>query len=253
MSAVVYGSKRSFFHEDLPSAPVSKRLRCSSSSPSRARFSAPSSLHHLQTLFPLVDPQLLERALEECGNNLDAAIKSLNEHCSESAEHDSGSNQNQGTLPSDEIATAKESAPDNLPVNGAEWVDFFLREMMSATSPDDARARTSRVLEILEKSISSQAAKGAVQSFQKETMMLKENIEVLVRENTILKRAVAIQHERQKEFDDKNKELQQLKQLVSQYHEQLKSLEMKNYALMMHLRQVEQGSSMPGRFHPDVF
>ncbi|WCJ40529.1 Ubiquitin system component Cue protein [Euphorbia peplus] len=259
MSAVVCGSKRSFFHEDLPSPPVSKRLCCGSSSPSRARFSPPSSLHQLQALFPLVDPQLLERAVEECGNNLDAAIKSLNEHCSESAEHNSGSaeaagsNADQGTLPDDGVATAKESAPENLPGNGAEWVDLFVREMMSASSVDDARARAARVLEILEKSISSQAAKGVVESFQKETMMLKEHIEVLVRENTILKRAVAIQHERQKEFDDKNKELQQLKQLVSQYHEQLKSLEMKNYALVMHLRQVEQGSSMPGRFHPDVF
>lgn len=54
--------------------------------------------------------------------------------------------------------------------------------------------------------------------------MLKEHIEVLVRENPVLKRAVAIQHERRKEFDDKSKELEQLKQLVSQYCEQLKSV-----------------------------
>lgn len=57
--------------------------------------------------------------------------------------------------------------------------------------------------------------------------MLKEHIEVLVRENSILKRAVAIQHERQEEFDDNSKELEQLKQLVSQQHERLKSLEVR--------------------------
>ena len=58
-------------------------------------------------------------------------------------------------------------------------------------------------------------------------MQLKEQIEVLLRENTILKRAVAIQHERQKEFEDKNLELQHLKQLVAQYQEQLRTLEVR--------------------------
>lgn len=58
--------------------------------------------------------------------------------------------------------------------------------------------------------------------------MLKEQIEVLLRENTILKRAVAIQHERQKEYDERNQEVQHLKQLVSQYQEQLRTLEVKS-------------------------
>lgn len=61
--------------------------------------------------------------------------------------------------------------------------------------------------------------------------MLKEQIEVLLRENTILKRAVSIQHERQKEYDDRNQEVQQLKQLIAQYQEQLKTLEVKAGAL----------------------
>ena len=55
--------------------------------------------------------------------------------------------------------------------------------------------------------------------------MLKEQIEVFLRENSILKRAVAIQHERQKEYDDRNQEVQQLKQLVAQYQQQLRTLE----------------------------
>lgn len=56
-------------------------------------------------------------------------------------------------------------------------------------------------------------------------MMLKEQMEVFFRENTILKRAVAIQHERQKEYEVKNQELQHLKQLLPQYQEQLRVLE----------------------------
>lgn len=55
--------------------------------------------------------------------------------------------------------------------------------------------------------------------------MLKEQMEVFFRENTILKRAVAIQHERQKEYEVKNQELQHLKQLLPQYQEQLRVLE----------------------------
>ena len=58
-------------------------------------------------------------------------------------------------------------APENLPVDGAEWVDLFVREMMSATSVDDAKARASKLLEVLEKSISKRAAEEAAQSFHK--------------------------------------------------------------------------------------
>lgn len=55
--------------------------------------------------------------------------------------------------------------------------------------------------------------------------MLKEQLQAMIQENNILKRAVSIQHERQKEFEDKNQELHNLKQMVSQYQEQLRTLE----------------------------
>ena len=55
--------------------------------------------------------------------------------------------------------------------------------------------------------------------------MLKEQLETLIQENTILKRAVSVQHERQKEYENQSQELQHLKQLVSQYQEQLRTLE----------------------------
>lgn len=86
MSAIVCG-KRSFF-EDLqspsptsPSTPVSKKLRCSSTSPGRFSPAPPeaASIDHLRVLFPDVDSQFLEKALEECGNVLDVAIKRLHE------------------------------------------------------------------------------------------------------------------------------------------------------------------------------
>lgn len=55
--------------------------------------------------------------------------------------------------------------------------------------------------------------------------MLKQQIQALLNDNSILKRGIQIQHERQKEYDDKNQEVQQLKQLLSQYQEQLSRLE----------------------------
>lgn len=60
-----------------------------------------------------------------------------------------------------------------------------------------------------------------------ENMMLKQQFEALAQENAILKRVVAIQHERQKEFEDRGNELNQLKQSVAQYQEQLRTLEVK--------------------------
>ena len=55
--------------------------------------------------------------------------------------------------------------------------------------------------------------------------MLKEQVEALLQENIILKWAVGIQHERQKESEERNQELQHLKQMVTQYQKQLRTLE----------------------------
>ncbi|OMO75707.1 hypothetical protein COLO4_25935 [Corchorus olitorius] len=140
----------------------------------------------------------------------------------------------------------------NLPVDGAERADFFVRELASCTSMEEAKARASRMLDNLENSIKN-AAQESAQNLHKENSMLKEQMQALVQQNTVLKRAVVIQHERQKESEDKNNELQHLKQSVSQYQEQLRTLELKNYALTMHLKQAQQSNPIPGSFHPDVF
>jgi hypothetical protein len=59
--------------------------------------------------------------------------------------------------------------------------------------------------------------------------MLKEQLQVFVRDNLILKRAVAIQHERQAEHESRGQEINQLKQLISQYQEQVRTLEVSNW------------------------
>ncbi|KAL8158722.1 hypothetical protein V2J09_000259 [Rumex salicifolius] len=267
MSAIVCG-KRSFF-EELPS-PVTKRARCTTSpvrlSPSRSASESlvhPSSpsrllLDHLIGLFPDMDEKLLERALEECGD-LDLAIKRLNELRLGCATNDMGT----GVGHSDNAIEATEEAevakvldgvssedqvtPTNMSPDGAQWVELFVKEMISATNMDDARIRAARALEALEKSISAHSSAEVAQNFH------QEQIQALLHENGILKRAVSIQHERQKECDSKVHEVEHLKQLVSQYQEQIRTLEVNNYALSMHLKQAQQSNSMPGRFHPDIF
>ncbi|KAJ6958442.1 hypothetical protein NC653_040168 [Populus alba x Populus x berolinensis] len=285
MSAIVCG-KRSFFEElTVTSPPVSKRIRCSSSSP--VRFSPPRSntlasnppsfnfgssssssstlIEQLAAIFPDMDKQLIEKVLEECGDDLDSAIRSLNDLRLGSAENfstaaDKSDVIDESNVPAQGLGTTDAEAPTedlsasaHLSLDGAEWVELFVREMMSASNIDDARARASRALEVLEKSICARAGAEAVKSFHQEHMILKEQVQALIQENAILKRAVSIQHERQKEYEERNQEMQQLKQLVSQYQDQLRTLEVNNYALTLHLKQAQQSSSIPGRFHPDVF
>ncbi|XP_042384662.1 uncharacterized protein LOC121976535 isoform X2 [Zingiber officinale] len=292
MSAVVCGKRSSsIFDELLTPPPASKRVRCSagSSSPTPSlrlspfRISnpldlggygedliAPDNLSHLKFLFPDMDQQLLKQALEASGNDLDSAIKSLNDlrldssymslvsavGKSENGTEMNGPLSSKGTLKENgvDIAGAADGSLPSADVHPTnEWVDLFVREMMNASDIDDARARASRALEFFEKSIMDRTSAEVLPNLQKENVMLKEQVEILLRENSVLKRAVSIQHERQKEFEERSQELQHLKQLVAQYQEQVRTLEINNYALTVHLRQAQQGSSMPGRYNPDVF
>lgn len=254
MAAIIY-RKRSLF-EDLQSpppisasSPVSNKLRSSCFSTSSILFD------QLRALFPEIHTQLLEKALGESGNDLDAAIRSLHELRIgfSDGKLDTEELEN-GMKPTTEPAARSEdpSAENNFPANGVEWVDCFVREMMTATSIDDARDRATRLLESLEKCISSRAGAEAAQNFHKENIMLKAQIEMLRKDDAILKRAVVIQHERQKEYDERSQEVQQLKQLIAQGKEQLRTLEMNNYALKTQLRQAQQSNSLLG-FKSDVF
>lgn len=202
-----------------------------------------------------MDKKILEEALEKSGNDLNSAIKSLNELCLGYVDGISGLpvqsnaiNEKGSSTPNEDIVSLENnnsSTNDNIPKSGAEWVELFVTEMTSATSIDDARLRAMRVLETLEKSISKRAAGEAAETLHKESVVFKEQIEVLLRENAILKRAVAIQHERQKEYDERSQEVQQLKQLLSQYQEQLRTLEVNDhFTLTFVLYQVLYGKSV---------
>ncbi|KAG0561838.1 hypothetical protein M758_9G111200 [Ceratodon purpureus] len=132
------------------------------------------------------------------------------------------------------------------------WVEHLVKEMLSARDLNDAHVRGKLAVEAIEKAVASRST-AAVDGLQKENADLKEKMQVMLREGHILKRAVAIQHERQQEHEGRTRELQQAKQVIGQYQEQVRSLELNNYALQMHLRMAQDTSSMPGRYHPDVY
>lgn len=67
----------------------------------------------------------------------------------------------------DASASGNQPAENNLPADGPEWIDLFVREMTCATSVDDARARAAKLLEVLEKSISAHASSGAITDLQR--------------------------------------------------------------------------------------
>ncbi|KAL4588711.1 hypothetical protein LXL04_001606 [Taraxacum kok-saghyz] len=139
------GFNRSSLHRRRPGFKLHSR-----SSIDRSRFFA---LDRLIALFPDMDKQLLERTLNECGDDIETAIKSLTELHLVSVEQAVGNQLEYQIHPNDVAngeAVVVESSP---PVDGADWVDIFVREMVSASNIDDARTRASRALELLEKSI----------------------------------------------------------------------------------------------------
>ncbi|KAJ1269068.1 hypothetical protein BS78_07G182100 [Paspalum vaginatum] len=276
-----YGKRASSFFEELPDAddasgtpPVAKRPRFwDPASPplppdprARCATADPALVAEVSLRFNAVSlgRQFIEKALVESGNDLGAALKLLdNLHL--------GSLENNGK-PSYECPNQRTTEVQ------------VSDEVCSSSGIDDAKARASRVLGDFQKTVTPGVNGQALHELQKENYVVKERLVAAIRENTILKSGVAIQYERQKDYDEKNKELQQLKQLVAQYQdqvrnleyerqkdydeknkelqqlkqlvvqyqEQVRNLERSNYFLSTHLK-AKEGRSIPGHFHPDVF
>ncbi|XP_026452392.1 uncharacterized protein LOC113352842 [Papaver somniferum] len=130
-------------------------------------------------------------------------------------------------------AEASQHALHGLPGNGSGWVELFVRDITSAYNMDDAKTRASKLLEVLRKSIRFDASMEVAGNSQQENVMLKQQSEKLIRENAALKRAVNIQNER---YDGMT--------------QQLRMLQVDNYALAMQLRRATKNNSESGRLYP---
>lgn len=69
---------------------------------------------------------------------------------------------------------------------------------------------------------------------QLEHASLKDHLQSLLNDNQILKRAVAIQHERKLEQEERTKGVEQLKHVLSQYQEEIRSLEVTFFCLVLY-------------------
>ncbi|XWS59797.1 hypothetical protein CRYUN_Cryun08bG0152400 [Craigia yunnanensis] len=239
MSAGVCG-KRVGFEEIFGSSP--KRFRYSSfespnpSSDARSRPEDP-----LFQMFPALDPELITTGLRNQSNKIEDPRESLNALSSDLEERnkphsfDSARIGNCTDLPLEgtaacsqisehkieDVNNIKQKFDNGTAINSPKWVDLFVHEMMSATNIDDARGRAARILEAFEGSIT--ANKRAAEEI--EYTSLKEHLQSLLDNNQILRRAVAIQHERNLEQEGKEREVQHLKLTLSQYLEQVRTLE----------------------------
>lgn len=215
-------------------------------------------LHDLHQRFPSMASQVIKNVAEQCDNDVEAAIALI--YKLNLGELDSVVEEpNSGTIIDEAIAIPSEDSTvhEKNATRGEEFVQLLVTEMKNATSIDDAKAHAARVLQKFEKAIRSHTTSETAQDLHKENLLLKEQLGGVVGENTILKRAVAIQLERHKGLDDKVREVEHMKELVTQYQEQLRRLGVKNYALAMHLQQAlpqpHQSNFTHGRFPPDVF
>ena len=67
---------------------------------------------------------------------------------------------------------------------------------------------------------------------QLEHASMKEHLQNSLKDNQVLKRAVAIQHDRNLEQEEKAREVQQLKDVIRQYQEQIRALEVTNLVIL---------------------
>ncbi|CAN0861730.1 hypothetical protein LINGRAHAP2_LOCUS8296 [Linum grandiflorum] len=211
-------------YNDYPS-PFSKKLHFT-----------PPGLERLQAEFPSMEVAVLELALEECGGDIDAAIHHLR-RLSVQEEPDS-----KPDPPTPGMKTDSSSDIGGI----QQWAELLVAEMTKAASVDDAKSRAATLLEAVEKAV--------VEKNKESDGGVTKKVEVLGKENALLKRAVAILHERQKYWKEKAAESVVLRQVVAAYQERLKTLEANNYALSTHLNlALSGGGSISGHCRPDVF
>ncbi|XP_008784511.1 uncharacterized protein LOC103703441 isoform X2 [Phoenix dactylifera] len=272
MSAGICGKRlglEEIFGSPAP-APSAKRSRCSSYGspvrPSDFGIASDDKVTILLRMFPSMDREVVETVLKTHDHKIDDAIRSLHALClgndstrAESArlnsilqanENDVEGVSNYQTSKQKVEGTQNDSLDSEarIPQDVPSWVDIFVQEMMNASNWDDVRGRAMKILEAFERNVVAQTTASV-----EEIASLKEQLQCLLRDNQILKRAVAIQYERNMEHEKELKEVQQLKQIISQYQEQIQTLELNNYTLKIHLQRAQESSSIPGQFHPDIF
>jgi hypothetical protein len=218
--------------------------------------------------------QVIADTLAEFGDDIDAAIKRLNElqlsAPGTSKQHAQQGNQLKGVFPgpdSTSVPDAGEPQPvasdahgtcvKNVAVRGsstqeaqqitartaAEWIDVLVVEMSAARDVPDAKERAARVLRAFEQAVMHTSEQQHAE---------------LNRENALLKRAVAIQNARLQELGGKDTESTELQAALQAAKERIHALEVHNYSLQVHLKRATEAQGpasmlMTPPKNPDVY
>jgi hypothetical protein len=232
-----------------------KRLRHAGAPPGRraprGRPAAAAGSHAaaahaaLRGLFPAMSDRDIAAALEECGEDVDAAIRRLNdlalgsaaaaEAAAEAADASAAAAAPAAAAaaaasvaaaaatpagPAEDDGAAAAAAPP--PRSAEEWVEEMVAQMSAAADVADARRRAAAVLSGFEQAALAHAGGAAA------------GAEALARENALLKRAVAIQNARLQELG--GGEAAGLRGALDAARARVAALEAHNYSLQLHLK-----------------
>ncbi|EFJ41765.1 hypothetical protein VOLCADRAFT_83946 [Volvox carteri f. nagariensis] len=188
-------------------------------------------------------------------------------------------------------AAAGASGSSGGPTTAEQWVDLLVSEMSAATDMSDARQRAAGFLSQFEAFVArfvrqqqqQQQQQPQQQQFQQQQQAagcpteeslcvqavggsggepaaaaaaaatLAARAAKLAEENAVLKKAVQIQHRQLQERAVQDGEVAQLKALLAQYQEQVRTLQVSNYSLTLHLQKATSSGMMGQSRNPDVF
>ncbi|GLC37604.1 hypothetical protein PLESTB_001668800 [Pleodorina starrii] len=152
------------------------------------------------------------------------------------------------------------------PMTAEQWVDLLVAEMSAASDMGDARQRAvgflgqfeafvARFVKQQQQAGEAGAADAAAAggSGGASAAGLAARAAKLAEENAVLKKAVQIQHRQLQERAAQEAEVGQLKALLAQYQEQVRTLQVSNYSLTLHLQKATNSGVLGEPRNPDVF
>eukprot|EP01024_Parvocaulis_polyphysoides_P016589 TRINITY_DN17392_c0_g2_i1.p1 TRINITY_DN17392_c0_g2~~TRINITY_DN17392_c0_g2_i1.p1 ORF type:complete len:251 (-),score=33.36 TRINITY_DN17392_c0_g2_i1:685-1437(-) len=197
-----------------------------------------SELQVLTVLFPGMDQQKVKEAYERADQDVQAAIRLLNQLNLQENQDQLQDHQEQ-EQEQDENEEGRGVGQSKL---SEELVDSGMQQLQAATSYDDGKQKLAQILHHLE-TVKEQQFKQVINE-------LKESIREKKQQNGILKRAVQIQNSRMQEIIQREVILRQEN---ADNQQKIRELEVKNFSLAMHLETAIKNQGQNGFQPPDIF